>query len=76
MVRPERIELSVDQNVVGLKAVIKSSIFMGDLTRYTVQLLDGKKLDIDQPNTRGQIDFDNGARISLVWDEGDAVVVP
>ena len=76
MVRPERIELSVDQNVVGLKAVIESSIFMGDLTRYTVQLLDGKKLDIDQPNTRGQIDFDNGARISLVWDEGDAVVVP
>ena len=76
MVRPERIELSVDQNVVGLRAVIKSSIFMGDLTRYTVQLLDGKELDIDQPNTRGQIDFDNGAQISLVWDEGDAVVVP
>ena len=49
---------------------------MGDLTRYTVQLLDGKELDIDQPNTRGQIDFDNGAQISLVWDEGDAVVVP
>ena len=76
MVRPERIELSVDQNVVGLRAVIKSSIFMGDLTRYTVQLLDGKELDIDQPNTHGQIDFDNGAQISLVWDEGDAVVVP
>ena len=49
---------------------------MGDLTRYTVQLLDGKELDIDQPNTRGQNDFDNGAQISLVWDEGDAVVVP
>ena len=76
MVRPERIELSADQNVAGLKAVIKSSIFMGDLTRYTVQLLEGEKLDIDQPNTRGKVDFDNGAQVSLIWAKEDAVVVP
>ena len=76
MVRPERVELTAHNKEAGLNAVIENRIFMGDLTRYTVRLFDGKKLDIDQPNTRGRVDYDTDTEVSLIWDKEDAVVVP
>ena len=76
MVRPERIELTSNDTDAGLMATITNRIYMGDLTRYMVQLDGGNTLEIDQPNTRGRIDFENGSRVSLLWDVEDAVVVP
>ena len=75
MVRPERIELTIDKNDNNLNATVINRIFMGELTRYTVQLPEAIKLEIDQPNTRGRVEFDVGVRVSLVWDKKDAVVV-
>ena len=48
---------------------------MGELTRYTVQLAAGMELEIDQPNTRGRPELENGSQVSLVWDREDAVVI-
>ena len=75
MVRPERIEMTADLHANNLKALIVKRIFMGELTRYTVQLPAGKQLEIDQPNTRGRPELENGSQVSLVWDREDAVII-
>ena len=76
MVRPERIDLGPYQTGKGVPATITDRLFMGELTRYSVELEDGTSLDVNQPNTRDRAEFDPGTKVSLVWNASDAVVVP
>lgn len=75
MVRPERIDLVPHEVGRGVAAVVTDRLFMGELTRYSVELEDGTALDVNQPNTRGRVEFDTGTKVSLVWNDSDAVVV-
>ena len=75
MVRPERIDLGPHQAGRGVPATIMDRLFMGELTRYSVELEDGTSLDVNQPNTRDRAEFDPGTKVSLVWNASDAVVV-
>lgn len=75
MVRPERIELGLHQAGEGVRATVTDRLFMGELTRYSVELEDGTSLDINQPNTRERVELEPGTRVSLVWNASDAVVV-
>ncbi len=75
MVRPERIDLGPHQAEQGVPARVTDRLFMGELTRYSVELEDGTSLDVNQPNTRDRVEFGPGARVSLVWNASDAVVV-
>ena len=75
MVRPERIDLVPHEVGRGVAAAVTDRLFMGELTRYSVELEDGSALDVNQPNTRGRVEFDTGTKVSLVWSDSDAVVV-
>ena len=75
MVRPERIDFGPLQAGKGVPARVTDRLFMGELTRYSVELGDGTSLDVNQPNTRDRMEFGTGARVSLVWNASDAVVV-
>ena len=75
MVRPERIDLGPHQAGKGVPARVTDRLFMGELTRYSVELEDGTSLDVNQPNTRDRMEFGMGIRVSLVWNASDAVVV-
>ena len=75
MVRPERIDLGPHQAERGVAAVVTNRLFMGELTRYSIELEDGTALDVNQPNTRDRVEFDPGTKVSLVWNASDAVVL-
>ena len=75
VVRPERIDLGPHRAGQGVPARVTDRLFMGELTRYSVELEDGTSLDVNQPNTRDRVEFDPGTRVSLVWNASDAVVV-
>ena len=75
MVRPERIDLGPRESGNGVHATITDCLFMGELTRYSVELEDGTSLDVNQPNTRDRAEFDPGTKVSLLWNASDAVVV-
>ena len=75
MVRPERIDLGPHQAGEGVPATVTDCLFMGELTRYSVELEDGTVLDVNQPNTRDRVEFSPETKVSLVWNASDAVVV-
>ena len=75
MVRPERIDFGPHREGKGVPARVTDRLFMGELTRYSIELEDGTSLDVNQPNTRDRMEFGPGARVSLVWNASDAVVV-
>ena len=75
MVRPERIDLGPRQPGRGIPATVTERLFMGEHTRYSLRLGDGAPLEVNQPNTRDRREFERGAKVSLVWNAEDAVVV-
>ena len=75
MVRPERIDLGPHRPGKGVPATITDCLFMGELTRYTIELEDGTSLDVNQPNTRDRVELDPGTQVTLVWNASDAVVL-
>ena len=75
MVRPERIDIGPPGSGRGIPATVTDRLFMGELTRYSVELADGTSLDVNQPNTRDRAEFDPGAGVTLLWNASDAVVV-
>ena len=48
MVRPEWIKLEKKENECELKGIVTGCEFLGDTTRYTVELADGKTITADR----------------------------
>ncbi|MEA2529624.1 MAG: putative spermidine/putrescine transport system ATP-binding protein [Thermomicrobiales bacterium] len=76
LVRPEKIRLrSANGNVAGILGAVTDTIYLGDSTRYRVEIPGGHAVLVRSYNRADLPTYRPGDRVGVEWDAADAMVL-
>jgi len=82
-VRPEQIRVSLlepESYENGINGVIEKSMFLGDVTRYSIRLADNSLLDVQVLNylfIEGMVmPYELNEQVWLIWSQGSGIIMP
>ncbi len=82
-VRPEQIRVSLiepEDHENGINGVIEKSLFLGDITRYSIRLANDRLLDVQVLNylfIEGMVmPYEVNEQVWLIWSQGSGIILP
>jgi ABC-type Fe3+/spermidine/putrescine transport system ATPase subunit len=73
-VRPEKLFITKKEQPIlpTLSGVVKEIVYLGEITKYIVDISESKQLIVKQMNRYGVVDYQKGAEVKIAFNPQDA----